>query len=212
MNLWKARIDHSLADIVQASAFSAEGEAFLKPGGLMVAREIRHDDFESLSPAEVDAICERFEQALGQLGDMDMLHVVHHRLPAPNYPEREFPTRAAALVDAERRAAFGNERYWVTKSRIYLSHYFPPEAKARLSSAFFAGSSTGAASSWQYEIDRFRERVHALDDSLSGVARVRSLNSAEMFHDLHLCLTGLEHPIALPSVPVHLDEVLADQT
>ncbi len=211
MSLWKSSIDHSLADVAQASAFSAEGEVFLKPGGLMVAWENRLDDFESLSAEEVEAICERFEQALGQLGDMDMLHVVHHRLPAPNYPEREFPTQAAALVDAERRAAFGNERYWITQSRIYLSHYFPAEAKARLSSAFFAGGGAEGASSWQYEIERFRERVRAFGDSLSGVARARRLDSAEMFHDLHLCLTGLEHPIALPSVPVHLDEVLADQ-
>jgi len=105
MSLWKSDIDHSLADLAQVGGFSAEGEAFLKPGGLMVAWEIRHDDFESLSAEEVDAICERFEGALGQLGDMDMLHVVHHRLPAPNYPQRESPTRAAALADAERRSA-----------------------------------------------------------------------------------------------------------
>jgi hypothetical protein len=31
MSLWKSSIDHSLADIVQASAFLAEGEAFLNP-------------------------------------------------------------------------------------------------------------------------------------------------------------------------------------
>ncbi|MBV8136060.1 MAG: hypothetical protein JO121_10575, partial [Deltaproteobacteria bacterium] len=130
----------------------------------------------------------------------------------PNYPEREFPTHAAALVDAERRAAFGSERYWVTKSRLYLSHYFPADAKARFSSAFFAGSSSEGASAWHYEIERFRERMHAFGDALSGVARVRRLNSAELFHDLHMCLTGLEHPIALPIVPVHVDEVLADQT
>jgi type IV secretory pathway VirB4 component len=212
VSLWKSNIDHSLADLAQVGGFSAEGEAFLKPGGLMVAWEIRHDDFESLSAEEVDAICERFEGALGQLGDMDMLHVVHHRLPAPNYPEREFPMRAAALVDTERRAAFGNERYWITKTRIHLSHYFPPDARARLSSAFFAGSgASGGSASWQYEIERFGERTRAFGDALSGVAQARRLNSAEMFHDLHLCLTGLEHPIAPPSVPVHLDEALADQ-
>jgi type IV secretory pathway VirB4 component len=212
MSLWKKRIDHSLADVVQVGAFSAEGEAFLKPGGLMVAWEMRHDDFESLSAEEVDAICERFEGALGQLGDLDLIHVIHHRLPAPNYPERRFPTRAAALVDAERRAAFEAERYWVTKSRIYLSRYFPPEAKARLSSAFFAGGETsGGPASWRYEIERFRERARAFGDALTGTAKVRRLNSAEMFHDLHLCLTGLEHPIAPPSAPIHLDEALADQ-
>lgn len=95
----------------------------------------------------------------------------------------------------KRRAAFGNERYWVTNSRIYLSHYFPAEVKARLSSAFFTGGAQGA-SSWHYEIERFRERVRAFGDSLSGVARVQRLESAGMFHDLHLCLTGLEHPLA----------------
>jgi type IV secretion system protein TrbE len=33
-----------------------------------------------------------------------------------------------------------------------------------------------------------------------------------MFQDLHLCTTGLDHPMSLPAVPVHLNEVLADQT
>jgi hypothetical protein len=32
-------------------------------------------------------------------------------------------------------------------------------------------------SSWQYEIDRFRERARAIGDTLSGVARVRRLTS-----------------------------------
>jgi len=149
---------------------------------------------------------------LGQSGDRDLLHLVYDRLPAPHYPKREFPTKAAALVDAKRRAAFGNERYWANRSRIYFSHYFPPEANARASSAFFAGSDSASTSSWQYEIERFRERARAFGDALSGVARVRRFTSAEMFHDLHLCLTGLDHPFALPTVPVHLDEVLADQT
>jgi hypothetical protein len=52
MSLWKSSIDHSLADVAQAGAFSAEGEAFLKPGGLMGAWESRLDDFESLSAEE----------------------------------------------------------------------------------------------------------------------------------------------------------------
>src|SRR5260370_1474357 len=137
MRLWKSSIDHSLTDVAQASAFSAEGEGVLKPGGLMVGGEHRLDDFESLSAEEVEAICERFEQALGQLGDMDMLHVVHHRLPAPNYPEREFPTDAAALVDAERRAPVCNERYWVTNSPHYLRPSFSAATHATLPSALF---------------------------------------------------------------------------
>ena len=212
MSQWRSHIDHSLSDIVQVSAFLSDGEAFLKPGGLMVASELRHDDFESLLREEVDALCERFEQALAQSGDRDLLHLVYDRLPAPHYPEREFSTKAAALVDAERKAAFGNERYWVNRCRIYFSHYFPPEANARASAAFFGGTDSASTSSWQYEIERFRERARAFGDSLSGVARVRRFTSAEMFHDLHLCLTGLDHTIALPAVPVHLDEVLADQT
>jgi type IV secretion system protein TrbE len=213
MNWWKNDTDHSLADMVQVGAFAGEGEGFLKPGGLVVAYDLRHDDFESLSPEEIDAVCERFEQALGLSGDNDLVHVVHHRLPAPGFQVREFPTRAAGLVDAERRAAFGSERYWLIRSRLYWSHYFPPETKTRLSAAFFAsGGTAGGPASWQHEIERFRERAKAFGDALSGVARVRRLTSAELFHDLHLCLTGLEHPIALPSVPVHIDEVLADQT
>ena len=190
-----------------------EGEGLLKPGGLVVAYDLRHDDFESLSPEEIDAVCERFEQALGLLGDNDLVHVVHHRLPAPGFEAREFPTRAAGLVDAERRAAFGSERYWLIRSRLYWSHYFPPETKTRLSAAFFAsGGAAGGPAELAARDRTFHERANAFADALSGVARVKRLSSAELFHDLHLCTTGLEHPIAVPSVPIHIDEVLADQT
>jgi hypothetical protein len=41
---------------------------------------------------------------LYHLGTNDMVQILFHRQPAPEPPHREFPCRAAALVDVERRA------------------------------------------------------------------------------------------------------------
>src|SRR5260370_9879891 len=138
--------------------------------------------------------------------------MIFHRVPAAHYPRREFPARAAALIDDERRAAFEAGRYWRTLVRCYLTHVPEPEIRSRLGASLFSGPAPLGRTAWRAIVDQFHERMRGLEDALPGALRVKQLSSAEMFQDLHLCLTGLDHPFALPTVPAHLNEVLADQT
>jgi type IV secretory pathway VirB4 component len=210
----KARlpVDHSFASAAPYGLFSGEGEIFLAPGGLMLGWEVRGDDYEAASRAEIDAACERLAAAYQHLGDGDLTHMIFHRLAAPDYPRREFPARAAALIDDERRAAFEAGRYWRTLARCYLTHVPEPEIRSRFAASLFSGPAPLGRTAWRTIIEQFHERTRSFEDALAGALRVRRLNSAEMFHDLHLCLSGLDHPFALPTEPVHLNEILTDQT
>ena len=205
-------VDRSFASAAPYGLLSAEGEIFLAPGGLMVGWDVRSDDYESTSRAEVDAACEQLAAAYQHLGDGDLTHMIFHRVPAPHYPPREFPARAAALIDDERRAAFEAGRYWHTLVRCYLTHVPEPEIRSRLAASLFSGPAPLGRTAWRAIVDQFHERMLSFEDALAGALRVKRLSSAEMFQDLHLCLTGLDHPFALPTEPVHLNEVLADQT
>lgn len=132
-------VDRSFASAAPYGLFSGEGEIFLAPGGLMLGWEVRGDDYESASRAEIDAACERLAAAYQHLGDGDLTHMIFHRLPAPDYPRREFPARAAALIDGERRAAFEAGRYWRTLARCYLTHVPEPEIRSRFAASLFSG-------------------------------------------------------------------------
>jgi hypothetical protein len=128
----KLPVDRSFADALPYGLFCGEGELFLIPGGLMVGWEIRGDDYESASRAQIDGACDQLAAAYAHLGDGDLTHMIFQRIPVPHYPQRHFPTRAARLIDDERRDAFEAGRYWKTLARFYLTHV--PEPEIRFSS------------------------------------------------------------------------------
>jgi lysozyme family protein len=82
----------------------------------------------------------QFAAALLHLGTGDMLHLIYHRLPAPEPRLRTFPSQAAALVDAERRAQFAAESRWITPSRLYLTHKYEPRTQSLITAGLFAAS------------------------------------------------------------------------
>jgi len=78
--------------------------------------------------------------ALFHLGTGDMVQVTYNRQPAPEPPAREFAHRAAALVDAERRAQFAAQNHWLTPTRLWLSHQFDPPVRSQLKAMLFAAN------------------------------------------------------------------------
>src|ERR1700722_2421011 len=114
------KTDNSLASVVPYVSFTSEGEVYLRGRGLMVGFEFRGLPLESSSPAQLAGAADRMVEAMRHLGTNDMLQVQFHRLPHRSYPDREFHSGAARMIDDERRSPFAAEDYWRTLSRLYI--------------------------------------------------------------------------------------------
>jgi type IV secretory pathway VirB4 component len=120
MSLHRLPTDESLAAIVPYGHFTDSGEVYLRGRGLMAAYEMRGLSLEASSRAELAVASEQLVRAFRHLGTNYMVQAIIHRLPATVYPERRFPSRAAWLIDDERRHQFAAENYWRSLCRLYI--------------------------------------------------------------------------------------------
>ena len=148
-------------------------------------------------------------EALRHLGTNDMVQVIVHRLPATEYPEQSFPSRAARLIDHERREQFAAQNYWRTLRRIYFTTQMEAAVPSHVRSAVFS------AGHWNPKADlilqRFRERQANVLDALGGTIPLRRLTPTETFRDLILAVTGRDYPAIMPSGKVRLNEIIASE-
>jgi type IV secretory pathway VirB4 component/type IV secretory pathway TrbD component len=203
------KTDNSLASVVPYGSFTPEGEVYLQGRGLMVGFEFRGLPLESSSAAQLASAADRMVEAMRHLGTNDMLQAQFYRLPHLAYPDREFPSGAARLIDDERRSQFEAENYWRTLSRLYITTQVESVAQSRIRSALFGSGD------WNPHVNqvlqRFRERLMAFQDALGGTIDLRRLNSEETFRDLILAVTGRDFPARLPTGRVRLNEVIASE-
>lgn len=203
------RTDNSLAAVVPYGHFIDGGEVYLRGRGLMSAYELGGLSLASASKAELAAAVERLVEALRHLGTNDMVQVIVHRLPATKYPERSFPSRAARLIDDERREQFAAQNYWHTLRRIYFTTQMEAAVPSHVRSAVFS------AGHWNPKADlilqRFRERQANVLDALGGIIPLRRLAPIETFRDLILAVTGRDYPAIMPAGKVRLNEIIASE-
>ena len=203
------KTDNSLASVVPYGSFTSEGEVYLRGRGLMVGFEFRGLPLESSSKAQLIGATDRMVEAMRHLGTVDMLQAQFYRLPHLAYPDREFPSGAARLIDDERRSQFDAEIYWRMLSRLFVTTQVESVAQSHIRSALFGSGD------WNPHVDhilqRFRERVKAFQDALGGTIDLRRLNAEETFRDLILAVTGRDFPARLPAGRVRLNEVIASE-
>jgi len=203
------RTDDSLAAIVPYGHFLDGGEVYLRGRGLLSAYELGGLSLASASKAELAAAVARLVAALRHLGTNYMVQVIFHRLPATEYPERSFPSRAARLIDDERREQFAAQNYWRTLRRIYFTMQMEAAVPSHVRSAVFA------AGHWNPNADLilqgFRECQANTLDALGGTIALRRLTPTETFRDLILAVTGRDYPAILPSGKVRLNEIIASE-
>src|SRR5271170_7320402 len=112
------KTDDSLAAIVPYGYFTPEDEVYLRGRGLMVGYELEGLPLEASTSGELANAADRLVEVFRHLGTKDMVQVIFRRLPATEYPARSFTSRAAYLIDQERRRQFEAEQYWRKLSRL----------------------------------------------------------------------------------------------
>ena len=150
--------------------------------------------------------------ALVSLGNGWMLHVDAVRIPSTGYPESgAFPDPTTRLIDAERRQQYTAEgAHYESRHFLAVTYRPPADVETRLSALFFEGD-RAARQGWEHVLDIFRKAFAALEDALSARLALARLGSAALLAYLHTCVTGLRHPIRVPTIPMYLDGILATQ-
>jgi len=201
-----------LADLVNYAALVDDGVCLLKDGGFLAAWVYTGPDLESASHDELAVLSSQVNAALVQLGNGWMLHVDAIRRPSVGYPEHgAFPDPTTRLIDDERRERYTAEgTHFESAYYLALTYRPPAEIENRVSSLFLEGESDRHPG-WNQVLDIFSKTVTSLEDALSARLTLVRLGSAALLTYLHTCITGLRHQVAVPTIPMYLDAVIATQ-
>ena len=222
--------DEGLADLLQYAAVVDDGVIVCKSGALMAAWLYQGEDNASSTDDQRNMVSFRINQALQRLGSGWMVHVDAARQSTTNYSERgrsHFPDPLTAAIDEERRATFESLGTLYEGYFVLTITYTPPIARQqRLSDRMFDDDRPKATETSRTVglLSTFNREIAALEGRLSTALRLTRLkghtvireDGSEAVHDdflrwLQYCVTGNNHPVALPSCPLYLDAVIGGQ-
>jgi type IV secretion system protein TrbE len=222
--------DAGLADLLNYAAVVDDGVIVGKNGSFMASWFYRGADNASATEAEREIISFRINQALSPLGNGWMVHVDAVRRPAPNYSDpslSHFPDAVSAAVDEERRRLFESMGTLYEGFFIVTVTWFPPMlAERKFMELMFnddADKPTNKART-AHLIEHFKREVANLEGRLSAAVELERLRGVKVTqedgstvtHDqqlqwLQFCVTGLNHPVQLPSNPMYIDSLIGGQ-
>ena len=218
------RLPRGLADLLLPFALIDDGILLQQDGSLVTGWSFRGPDMMSAAPAEMDALSARLNHVL-RLGSGWMIQCDAIRSRAPGYPEEgAFPDSVTRVIDDERRQQFMAEGAHFESDYFLTLTYLPPiETEERIKGWMFEGR--GAYSSTQTAkqiLERFRSRVDMFENVFGQLFQTEWLKGVAVDdeygwrhdHDrllryIRRCISGIDHPFALPEIPCYLNELLA---
>jgi type IV secretion system protein TrbE len=203
-----------LYDYLPWACLVGPGIILNKDGSFQRTLRYRGPDLDSATEAELVAISARLNNVLKRFGAGWALFFEAERIPANSYPGARFADATAWLIDQERYAAFSADgahhesRYFLTF--LYLA---PPEHEARAERFLYERNAepTAHAPEPQAQLALFVTETERALKMLAGILpEVAALGDAETLTYLHGTISDKRHPVAVPSVPTHLDALLCD--
>ena len=216
-----------VADLLNYATMVDDGIIACKSGALMAAWVYTGKDNAQKTEAELNQTSDLLNRALLPLDDGWMLHVDNVRHEAPRYPERNrshFPDPVSAAVDEERRRLFETQGIMYEGHFVLTVTWLPPLlAERKAVELMFDDDRKPDSKPRQFSIllDSFKKNVRALEERLSTTLTLHRLQTqayeredgiTEYYDDflqhLERCVTGISHPVHLPSCPNYLDILL----
>jgi len=220
----------AVADLLNYAAVADDGVIVCKNGAFMAAWMFEGEDAASSTDEQRETASMRVNQALARLGNGWMLHVDAVRRPAHEYAPAatsHFPDPVSAAIDEERRRLFHSLGTTYEGYLVMTLTYYPPQiAQRKFVEMMFDDDSEVAGSTEQTHslIGDFQRECRSFESRLSGVFRMQRLKGQvsiteegrKVTHDdflrwLQFCVTGLDHPIALPDNPIYIDALVGGQ-
>lgn len=218
------------ADLLNYAAEVDDGIIVGKNGAFMAAWLYEGEDNASCTDEQRELVSFRINQALSGLGNGWMVHVDAVRRPAPAYPERaqsHFPDPVSAAIDEERRRLFLRFGTMYEGYFVLSVTYLPPLlAQRKFVELMFDDDvvAPNRTARTQGLIDYFKRECVNIESRLSSAVKLTRLKGTKVeqedgskatFDDflrwLQFCVTGLNHPVRLPSNPMYLDALIGGQ-
>jgi type IV secretion/conjugal transfer VirB4 family ATPase len=185
-----------------------------KDGMLLRCWRYRGPDLAAASPNEQVALAARVNAALARLGSGWAIWVEMARHQNADYPQSEFPTLAARIVDLEARSLFAQAKV-VHESQYYLSLGWmtPSDQEASVADTFYA-TEGGAdyAGVRKLEFEYFERICTEISDILTGVfLEFEALRGEALLSYLKSCVSTQRQRVLMPDCPAYLDAYLPDE-
>lgn len=213
----------SFADLVPYAGLVDNGVILLKDGSLMAGWYFAGPDSESSTDAERNEVSRQINAILSRLGSGWMIQVEAIRVPTGDYPteaESHFPDPVTRAIDAERRAHFQKERGHFESRHAMILTWRPPEPRrSGLTRYVYSDATSRSATYADKALDSFRTSIREIEQYLANVVSIRRMMTREtqersgfrvarydeLFQFIRFCITGENHPVRLPEIPMYLD-------
>jgi type IV secretion system protein VirB4 len=216
----------SFADLLPYAGLVAPGVVLLKDGSLMAGWYFAGPDSESSTDAERNEVSRLINAVLARLGSGWMIQVEAVRVPAQAYPAREdchFPDPVTRAIDNERRRRFeANAGHFESEHALILTYRPPERRKSGLSRYVYSDDESRSTSFADKTLETYLTSIREVEQYLGNVLSIRRMQTQEvedngsvrrarydeLFQFVRFCITGENHPIRLPEIPMYLDFVV----
>ncbi|MCW0021378.1 conjugal transfer protein TrbE [Rhizobium sp. BT-226] len=213
----------SFADLIPYAGLVDNGVLLLKDGSLMAGWYFAGPDSESATDFERNELSRQINAILSRLGSGWMIQVEAVRIPTTDYPSQDrshFPDRVTRAIDAERRAHFETEQgHFESKHALILTHRPLESKRTSLSKYVYADEESRKKSYADTVLFLFKGSIREVEQYLSNTLSIRRMQTREIverggdrivrYDELlqfaRFCITGDNHPVQLPDVPMYLD-------
>ncbi len=213
----------SFADLVPYAGLVDNGVILLKDGSLMAGWYFAGPDSESSTDAERNEVSRQINAILSRLGSGWTIQVEAVRVPTGDYAAEDdchFPDPVTRAIDAERRAHFQKEKGHYESRHALILTWRPPEPRrSGLTRYVYSDVGSRSATYADKALDTFLTSIREVEQYLANVVSVRRMMTREtpergghrvarydeLFQFIRFCITGENHPVRLPDIPMYLD-------
>lgn len=213
----------SFADLVPYAGLVDNGVLLLKDGSLLAGWYFAGPDCESAPDLERNELSRQMNAILSRLGGGWMLQVEAIRIPTIDYPAEDrcfFPDPVTRAIDAERRLLFSQSHgHFESKHALILTHRTATLGNTALSKYVYSDQESRNASYADTVLSVFKNAIREVEQYLANVLSIRRMETREvherggervarydeLLQFIRFCITGENHPVRLPDVPMYLD-------
>nr|WP_261454158.1 conjugal transfer protein TrbE [Agrobacterium fabrum]UVZ00055.1 conjugal transfer protein TrbE [Agrobacterium fabrum] len=213
----------SFADLVPYAGLVDNGVILLKDGSLMAGWYFAGPDSESSTDAERNEVSRQINMIMSRLGSGWMIQVEALRVPTIDYPADDachFADPVTRAIDTERRTHFERESGHFESRHALILTWRPPEPRrSGLARYVYSDTASRSATYADTALESFRTSIREVEQYLANVVSIRRMVTREteerggfriarydeLFQFIRFCITGENHPVRLPDIPMYLD-------